>query len=205
MAIEKRVLVTRLMNAPVLNLFEYMYGMPNGLVLEFGVHVGNTMRLISHHTNRPVFGFDSFEGLPEDWSGAGGVKKGHFACEVPTNFRDNVTLVKGWFEDTLPPFCQAMNYNKVAFVHIDCDIYSGAKTIFTELTKHDMWQDGTVIIFDEIMGYPDWENGEFKAFNEFLDATGWNWRLLGIHGGDRTDEESLQTKTEVKCGFRIFK
>ena len=202
MAIEKRLLLTRLANCPALNLIEYTYGMPQGLVMEFGVHVGNTLRAISHYTDRPVFGFDSFEGLPEDWSGAGGVKKGHFACDVPENLRHNVVIVKGWFEDTLAPFCKAMNHNKVAFVHIDCDIYSGAKTIFEELTKADMWQDGSVIVFDEIAGYPGWEEGEFKAFNEFLDATGWKWKLLGIHAGDRSN---LETGGEVKCAFKIFK
>jgi len=65
-----------------------------------------------------------------------------------------------------------------------------------------MWQDGSVIVFDEIAGYPGWEEGEFKAFNEFLDATGWRWKLLGIHGGNRAD---LDQGGEVKCAFKIFK
>jgi len=179
-----------------------MYGIPNGLVLEFGVHLGNTMRVISHSTNRPVYGFDSFEGLPEDWSGAGGVKKGHFACDIPEGFRDNVQLIVGWFEDTLPGFCETFKDHKVAFCHIDCDVYSGAKTVLTELGKRDMFQDGTVIVFDEIMGYPDWENGEIKAFEEFLEATGYKWKMIGIHGGNRND---LELGGEVKCGLKIFR
>src|ERR1041384_844953 len=48
------------------------------LVCEFGVFKGATINHIASLTTKTVFGFDSFEGLPEDWR-ATGIKKGHFA------------------------------------------------------------------------------------------------------------------------------
>ena len=88
-----------------------------GLWLEFGVFDGTTLRLAADWRSKhcggsspspPVFGFDTFEGLPETWDqGAGGDswKKGSFDLEgrlppVPGNAR----LVKGLFADTLPQF-----------------------------------------------------------------------------------------------------
>ena len=84
--IENKAMVEAIRRAPNMYLFNYFDNIKDSLIIEFGVHVGNTMRVIQHCTDRPVYGFDSFEGLPEDWTGAGGVPKGHFACEVPTGF-----------------------------------------------------------------------------------------------------------------------
>jgi len=204
--IENPEMIKSIKDAPFMYLFNYFDDTKDGLIIEFGVHIGNTMRLIQHCTDRPVFGFDSFEGLPESWTGAGGVPAGHFACEIPTGFRENVVLIKGWFEDTLKPFCEGVKFNvngnnKVSVIHIDCDVYSGARTIFNILKDYDMFQDGSIIIFDEMMGYPDWENGEFKAFNQFLqEDPRWNWECIGFHGGN---QNKLEDGGEVKCAFRL--
>ncbi len=40
-----------------------------GLFLEFGVYKGSTIRAIASWTKSTVHGFDSFEGLPVDWTG----------------------------------------------------------------------------------------------------------------------------------------
>ena len=77
---------------------------------------------------RPFYGFDSFEGLPEDWRTEGDRKnfdrKGKLA---PVHF-PNIRLVKGWFNETIPKFKESVidsiKNQKVAFLHIDCDIYS---------------------------------------------------------------------------------
>lgn len=50
-----------------------------GLILEFGVWRGGTINHIAGKTKRTVYGFDSFEGLPEDWFT--GVPKGHFRLD----------------------------------------------------------------------------------------------------------------------------
>lgn len=38
-----------------------------GMMLEFGVSFGTSLKYIASMTDQPVHGFDSFEGLPEDW------------------------------------------------------------------------------------------------------------------------------------------
>ncbi|PWV51531.1 class I SAM-dependent methyltransferase [Chitinophaga sp. S165] len=147
---------------------------PDGLILEFGVFSGKTINHIAEKLpGHQVYGFDSFEGLPEFWRD--GYEKGHFAVTELPQVAANVTLVKGWFDQTLPDF-KAKNDSALAYLHVDCDLYSSAKTIF------DMLKDnivaGTVIVFDEYFNYPGWMEGEFKAFHEFLAETGKEYKYL---------------------------
>ena len=136
-----------------------------GLKLEFGVFSGRTINHIAEFFKKDkIYGFDSFEGLPEFWRD--GFDKGFF--DVKNNLpkvSENVELVKGWFNETLPGFVQDKREN-VAFLHVDCDLYSSTKTIFKELAPFIV--SGTVIVFDEYFNYPGWQQGEFKAFQEFV-------------------------------------
>jgi len=93
----------------------------NTLWLEFGVASGNTINYISKFTKYNVYGFDSFEGLPEKWRD--GFEKGTFNRNgnLP-QVNDNVILIKGWFKDTLYQFIHNKN-KKISFIHIDCDLY----------------------------------------------------------------------------------
>ena len=134
----------------------------NDLWLEFGVWTGSTIALIArfrerYHGQRPsgqpaVFGFDSFQGLPEDWRvmrlhNRTGVRngsnfaKGSFALRnakpprlhnVPAGA---VEWIVGWFNETLPPFLAAHDGN-VSFLHIDCDLYSSTKSVLQALNAH---------------------------------------------------------------------
>jgi predicted O-methyltransferase YrrM len=136
-----------------------------GLFLEFGVFSGKSINQIARKfPDQKVYGFDSFEGLPEFWRD--GFKKGFFSLEgnLP-KVESNVSLVKGWFSDTLPEFT---NKEKAAisFLHVDCDLYSSTKTIFSSLAKQI--EVGTVIVFDEYFNYVGWQEGEFKAFKELV-------------------------------------
>ena len=104
---------------------------PNeGLVAEFGVWSGQTINLIADTVgpSRTVHGFNSFEGLPEDWFGIYGKGAFNTGGKLP-HVRSNVVLHKGWFEDSLPAFAKD-NDDKIAFLHVDCDLYSSTKTIF---------------------------------------------------------------------------
>jgi hypothetical protein len=134
-----------------------------GLFLEFGVATGQTISQIAALSQGQVFGFDSFEGLPEPWRT--GFPRGCFSGEIP-QVPDNVTLVKGWFSETLPKFIQEHN-ERVAFLHVDCDLYSSTKCIFDFLHPHI--GPGSVIVFDEYFNYPGWQNHEHKAFMELID------------------------------------
>lgn len=146
----------------------------NGLYCEFGVHSGSTVNFIASRVNGPVYGFDSFEGLPEDWRP--GVEKGNFAMTALPKVRENVELVKGWFNQSLPEFLK-LNPGPCAFLHVDCDLYSSTRTIFDLLG--DRIQAGAVIAFDEFFNYPRWRQGEFLAFQELVQRHGLEFEYLG--------------------------
>ncbi|OVE73974.1 hypothetical protein BVX94_02125 [bacterium B17] len=145
-----------------------------GLYLEFGVFSGTTINFIADKVETTVHGFDSFSGLPEDWLYT---PKGHFdKGGTPPEVRDTVKLHVGWFDDTLPGFIKEHS-GPVAFIHIDSDLYSSAKTILYSLK--DQIQKGTVIQFDEYFNFPGWKSQEFKAFQEFINDTGLKYEYIG--------------------------
>jgi predicted O-methyltransferase YrrM len=146
------------------------------LICEFGVYTGSTINHLATLTPKKVFGFDSFEGLPEAWGHR--VAKGHFAVRELPRVRDNVTLIKGWFSESLPGFLKEHS-GTIGFLHIDCDLYSSTKTVFDLLEPR--LAAGTVIAFDEYFNYPEWEEGEFKAFSEFISRTGLSFEFIGYH------------------------
>ena len=152
-----------------LGVMEKVPAAESGLCCEFGVYKGETLNYIAKRVRGPVYGFDSFEGLPEAWRV--GFPQGAFAlaeAQLPA-CEPNVTLVPGWFNESLPPFV-ASHPQPVAFLHIDCDLYSSTRTIFEHLGSSLM--PGAVIVFDEYFNYPGWRAHEHRAFEEFLQASG---------------------------------
>lgn len=148
--------------------------MPDGLFLEFGVYSGQTINMISSAVpDVEVFGFDSFNGLPEKWRD---FPPGYFhRVDLPT-VNENVKLIVGLFQDTLQNFITL--YNKpIAFCHIDCDLYSSTKYVLSILKNN--FVNGSIICFDEIGFYDGYEEHEYRAFNEFLEETGFNIEFLG--------------------------
>jgi hypothetical protein len=142
-----------------------------GLLLEFGVFRGTSINqfagiLAKRRDARPIYGFDAFRGLSEDWFGKSLPKETNFnRGGKPPRVRPNVRLVIGWLDDTLAPFL-AENPGPIAFMHIDTDTYTPCK-LALELCR-ERFVDGTIIVFDEHHGNPNWRNGEFKALNEVL-------------------------------------
>lgn len=143
----------------------------DGLLFEFGVYKGTSINFFADKLKeigdeRIIYGFDSFEGLSEDWTGLPNMLKGHFDVDgdLP-KVRSNVTLIKGWIDDTLPKvLVQHGEQKNVAFVHIDTDTYAPCRTILENLSPY--FQEGTICLFDELMGYPGWRHNEFKALQE---------------------------------------
>jgi hypothetical protein len=122
-------------------------------------------------------GFDSFEGLPEDWFGMPLVKNSFSLKGGLPKVPRNVTLNKGWFNETLLQWCQT-HQDKIAFIHIDCDLYSSTITIFEALVHR--FQVGTVILFDEYFNYPNWEYHEYKAWQEIVVKYGIIYDYIGF-------------------------
>lgn len=146
----------------------------HGLFCEFGVYSGSTINFIAARLKKVIYGFDSFEGLPEDWQP--GVQKGTFRMDRLPRVRKNVRLIQGWFQDTLPAFVRDHD-EPCSFLHIDCDLYSSTKTVFEAFG--DRIDKGTVIVFDEYFNYPGWRAGEFLAFQELISARRFQFEYLG--------------------------
>lgn len=148
-----------------------------GHYLEFGVYTGGTIRYIAaRRRDQTIHGFDSFEGLPEPWTGfvlgRGVFSKAGRLPRVPAN----VVLHKGWFRDTLPVWRERIA-GPVAFVHVDCDLYSSTVDALSGIA--DRLQPGTVIVFDEYFNFPNWEQHEFKAWHEFVAKYHVRYEYLG--------------------------
>ena len=142
-----------------------------GMLLEFGVNRGDSINqfagiLAKRGDKRPIYGFDAFSGLSEDWYGKALPKETNFnrGGKIP-RVRDNVRLIVGWLDETLKPFLDA-NPGPIAFMHLDMDTYTPTR-LSLDLCR-DRLVDGTLILVDEHHGFPNWENGEFKALNEVL-------------------------------------
>jgi hypothetical protein len=161
--IERHMLLAKAFATPH-DLLEYSINLsrPGGLVLEFGVATGTTLSVLAKNAgDRTIVGFDTFEGLPEDWRTDR--EKGAYACPNP-NIPSNALIVKGLFSDTLPRFVSAID-KPLSMVHIDCDLYSSTKCVLDNLADHIT--PGCVILFDEFLNYHGWRQHEYKAFREF--------------------------------------
>lgn len=136
------------------------------LYLEFGVYEGYTLRRWAKLLENPdssFCGFDSFQGLPEDWDSLR--PKGTFDIKgaIPKYDDSRVTLHQGWFSDTVPKFIFPPHDRLV--VHLDADLYSS--TLFVLKTIHEMICPGTIIIFDQFCD----RLHELRAWSEFLKET----------------------------------
>ena len=136
-----------------------------GMALEFGVYSGTTLsQIAAARGGTDVFGFDSFEGLPEDWRA--GFRAGTFAVEEIPQV-DGADLVVGWFSDTLPAFLDA-HPGPVDLLHLDADLYSSTATVL-ELVGPRL-RPGSVVVFDEYLNHPGWQDGEHRAWREHVAA-----------------------------------
>jgi hypothetical protein len=146
------------------------------LYMEFGVFEGTSMRLWSgllKNASSKLIGFDSFEGLPEDYSDV--TPKGMFAVgrKPPTIPDARVSFVVGYFDQSLPSF-QIPPHNQL-IIFMDADLYSS--TIYVLRRFREDIVVGTIIIFGQ---FSDNRNHELKAFQEFREETGMKFELLVI-------------------------
>lgn len=144
------------------------------LYLEFGVYHGDSLRLWSQilaHPEASLHGFDSFQGLPEEWDASR--PKGTFDVNgrIPSIPDPRVEFHPGWFSDTLPRF--ELPAHERLVIHLDADLYSSTAFVLDHLDKWII--PGTILIFDEFCD----RLHEQKAFNEYLERTQGSFRVLG--------------------------
>ncbi|MBO0675922.1 class I SAM-dependent methyltransferase [Mycolicibacterium sp. S2-37] len=160
------------------------------LVLDLGVWIGWSTRLTADTCGRTVYGFDTFEGLVEDWQidDQITVKRGTFSLSEPLAQRfikdTGVTLtdglppalgrrvefVKGSTYDTLAPFLADRPEAPIALFHMDLDTYESC--LHALETCRDHFVEGSILVFDEYLV----TNGEMRAFYEFQSRYGLEWR-----------------------------
>ena len=172
-----------------------------GQFLEFGVHRCKSINMMAKHDPKRNFtGFDSFEGLPEDWvqnPDASYIRhpKGSFALdegeEMP-HTEPNVSLVKGWFEDSLPVWLTTPEaVERIGILHIDCDLYSSTKTVLDLM--NDKIEPGMFLMFDELFSEPPkdvasekhyftWEEHEWKALKEWMETYNRTLKTICVTG-----------------------
>jgi len=151
-------------------------------VLEFGVYKGGMINYQARKfTGLNFVGFDSFEGLQEQWSGMAPEKTFDLGGKLP-RVRPNVSLVKGWFVDSAPRWkAQNAGSDIPLLVHVDCDTY--AATVDVLEVCADYVEQGLVFHFDDFFGFPDWRTGGFKALQEISEKR--RWRLTYLSYGTK--------------------
>lgn len=166
---------------------------PIGNYYEFGLATGNsfsrcyrTVTSLARHLGYAgvedlgvrMFGFDSFEGMPEPGESDHrvGWGKGAMACSrdrferlmdeaaVP---RTAYRLIEGFYDQSLTGALRAsLADHKPGLVMMDCDFYSSTRTVLEWIRP--LLRDGTFFMFDDIWaftGHPDF--GELRAIREF--------------------------------------
>ena len=119
----------------------------------------------------------------------------------------------GWFDDTLPGFL-AEHDGPIAFLHVDGDLYSSARTVLDLCGPRLV--EGSVVIFDEYFNFPGWEQHEHRAWQEFVAGSGIEFvveaytvddeqvvmRITRARHGDRRSVNAGLTGRDRRVGLR---
>jgi hypothetical protein len=166
------------------------------LLLDLGIWIGWSTRLISDASGRTVYGFDTFSGLVEDWQADDQtvLKRGSFSLAEPfaqrlirdtgVSLRDGipdalgrkVQFVKGSTYETLAPFLADRPATPIRLFHMDLDTYESC--LHALETCKDRFIEGSILVFDEFLV----TNSEMRAFYEFQRQyeLEWHYRAWGL-------------------------
>jgi hypothetical protein len=160
------------------------------LLLDLGVWIGWSTRLISDACDRTVYGFDTFEGLVEDWQvdDQTVIKRGAFSLSdsfaqrfirdtgvslhngLPAALGRKVQFIRGSTYETLAPFLADRPAAPIRLFHMDLDTYESC--LHALETCKDHFIEGSILVFDEYLV----TNGEMRAFYEFQSQYELEWR-----------------------------
>lgn len=143
--------------------------------LEFGVAGGTSLEWwLKANTNLQsrFFGFDTFEGLPEDW---GLFKKGEMGPGSHVFQDRRCTLVKGLFQKTVPTFLESTSFESTTrkVLHLDADLFSSTLLVLILFASH--LKSGDILLFDEFCV----PNHEFLAFEIYTRMHNARYEFLG--------------------------
>ena len=155
------------------------YALP-GTIVECGVWRGGMIAGIAETVGpqRPYYLCDSFEGLPPARTEDGPAAKAYQSNPADPDYFDNcrseqgwaeramklakahdVTILKGWFNDTIPTLRPA---TPIALLRLDADWYESTRVCLQHL--YPLVLPGGLILIDD---YYTWD-GCTKAVNEYL-------------------------------------
>lgn len=169
-----------------------------GAIVECGVWCGGASFFMadvlrrSGITDRKVWLFDSFEGMPppqeidgpaaQEWAKT--PNKPWYSTKVPFSLEgvmenaaklglaDQTEFVKGWFDGTLP--ASRDRIGPVALLRIDCDWYASVKCCLDNL--YDLVAPGGFVVLDDYYTY----DGCVLAVHEFLSRRGLAHRIESV-------------------------
>lgn len=150
-----------------------------GDIVEFGCYKGDTSKLLSYITNKKIFVYDSFEGLPPSSENLPGEMKIGMDALFENFNQDTLpypNVFKGWFSDVgsedLP--------DKICFAHLDGDLY--ISTIQPLKLIYDRMVKDSIILIDDYNDQRYWP-GVKKAVDEFfIDKPEMVQELKGMNG-----------------------
>ncbi len=137
--------------------------------LEFGVCRGRSIKhwvRINQHPDSRFYGFDTFEGLPEDWKVFTQVlPKGMYSVEgkIPEIDDPRVQFIKGLFQTTLPGFLGDFAVENQLIINCDADLYTS--TLYVLASLNQLIVPGTIVLLDEFSTVH-----EFRAFRDYTQS-----------------------------------
>ncbi len=143
--------------------------------LEFGVAEGTSFKWWlreNKNENSRFFGFDTFEGLPEDW---GIFKKGEMTTTQLKIQDERYKFIKGLFQTTITDFLKDTKFDNTIrrVVHLDADLFSS--TLFVLTSIYYLLKPGDILIFDEFCV----PNHEYFAFRIFTESFNLSYETIG--------------------------
>ena len=140
---------------------------------EFGVWRGEAFKYLIK-TFKKGYGFDTFEGIPEDWHNE---KAGSYTSQGVIPKIKGGEFIAGKFEDTLPKFFSEAK-PMASIINFDADLYSS--TICALNWASSVIDQNTILIFDEFLINKNWEKDEYKALEEFCSNNDYTYEVLAI-------------------------
>ncbi len=177
-----------------------------GVLVECGTWMGGAsfaMLLAQRYTFgriiKPVWMFDSFQGLPlaeerdgpaaAAWQQDTASSSYYDNCTAPVErvraiseafgfSEDEAVIVPGWFDATLAANKAQLEKVRIAALRIDCDWYAPVFQVLTELAPFVV-NEGRIVLDD----YYAWD-GCARAVHDYLSQHDLAWRLRAIGRGD---------------------
>ena len=136
----------------------FIGALPAGHIIEFGSYKGGNAIFMAYvcqrlHAGTKVFALDTFQGMPSTDKTIDAHNTGDFAdvlfddldAYVRSLYLDNLTLVRGQFEETAESILRSAGAIRLA--HVDCDIASAVSYSYEAVRP---WMvEGGYIVFDD--------------------------------------------------------